>query len=93
VLGEPGLRVDDDQLQALQLKVCGKYPDSSADGSPEANAYGDCQQQFYEQHQWSLDVPASAYPVFQNAETILGLAIGGIALLLTFPVVAHRRPG
>ena len=93
VPGEPGLRMNDDQLQALQLQMCGVYPETAPDSSPEAQAYNDCAQGFWNDRQWSLVVPASAYPVFQNAETVLGFLIGGVALLLVFPVVARRRPG
>jgi len=36
--------------------------------------------------------PRSSLESFQATEAILGLAIGGAAFLLTFPVVARRRP-
>ena len=89
----PGCASMTTRLQALDLQICGAYPDTAADDSPEANAFNDCQRRFETEHQWSLEVPASAYPVFQNVETILGFLIGGVALLLIFPVVARRRPG
>jgi len=37
-------------------------------------------------------VPASTHGDFQLVEMLLGLTIGGMAILLTFPVVAGRRP-
>jgi hypothetical protein len=37
-------------------------------------------------------VPASAYPDYQNAELLLSGVLGAACFLLTFPVVARRRP-
>lgn len=42
--------------------------------------------------QFELVVPIEAYGVFEAAETAVSSGIGTIALLLTFPVVARRRP-
>ncbi len=41
---------------------------------------------------WDKVVPASTYPDFQMAELAIDAAVGGAAFLLTFPVVARRRP-
>jgi hypothetical protein len=41
---------------------------------------------------WNKVVPAATYPDFQLAELAVDGAIGGVAFLLTFPVVARRRP-
>ena len=41
---------------------------------------------------WSKGVPAATYPDFQLAELAVDGAIAGVAFLLTFPVVARRRP-
>jgi hypothetical protein len=91
VNGEPGARIDQDQIEPLMLQECGPYPDGT-DESPERMAVDECNQRFSDQHQWSRVVPASAYAHFQLVEAILGLAIGGAATLLTFPIVARRRP-
>jgi len=40
---------------------------------------------------WHL-VPDRDYPEFELVETVVGLLIGGVAILLTFPVVQRRRP-
>jgi hypothetical protein len=42
--------------------------------------------------QYELIVPLEAYGIFEAAETAVTSGIGTIALLLTFPVVARRRP-
>ncbi len=36
--------------------------------------------------------PLESYPVFERTETAASIAIGGAAILLTFPIVARRRP-
>ncbi|MDQ3554496.1 MAG: hypothetical protein M3395_08815 [Chloroflexota bacterium] len=41
---------------------------------------------------FELVVPIEAYGVFEATETALTSGIGTVALLLTFPVVARRRP-
>jgi hypothetical protein len=38
-------------------------------------------------------VPQSARGDIERADTAAGLAVGFPAILLTFPVVARRRPG
>ncbi|MGH2966866.1 MAG: hypothetical protein ACRDMH_15985 [Solirubrobacterales bacterium] len=89
-IGEPGARIDDDQLQQLQLEECGPYP-GGAEVSPEVTAWNDCHVRFADQHQWIRVVPVSSYAHFQLMEGILGAANGTAALLLTFGVVARRR--
>ncbi len=37
-------------------------------------------------------VPVTAFPAFERAETAASVGIGGFAILLTFPVVARRKP-
>lgn len=92
VNGEPGARLDEEQdLSPMVEQACGPYPEVY-DDSPEVRAYEECNQFFWGRLQWTLAVPASAYGHFQTVETILGLLIGGAAVLLTFPVVARRRP-
>lgn len=91
VNGEPGARIDQDQFEPLMLQECGPYPAGDQE-SPERLAFDECNQQFYNGHEWSRVVPASAYPQFQFVDAVLSLAIGGAAILLTFPIVARRRP-
>ena len=92
VNGQPGARLDEEQdLSPMVEQVCGPYPEVY-DDSPEVRAYEECNQIFWGGLQWTLAVPASAYGHFQTVETILGLLVGGAAILLTFPVVARRRP-
>ncbi|MCY7418906.1 MAG: hypothetical protein LH650_10495, partial [Chloroflexi bacterium] len=38
-------------------------------------------------------VPMSAWVPIEQAETGAGLLVASLAILLTFPVVARRRPG
>jgi hypothetical protein len=90
--GEPGARLDEERdWSPMAEAACGPYPEVY-DDSPEVRAYEECNQTFWGNLQWSLAVPASAYGHFQAVETGLGLAIGLLALLVTFPVVSRRRP-
>lgn len=90
--GEPGARLDGEQdMSPMAEAACGPEP-QVWDDSPEVREYEECSQGAWGSIQWSLAVPASAYGHFQAVETILGLAIGAAALLLTFPLVARRRP-
>jgi hypothetical protein len=87
VNGQPGARVDEETgWPALVEAACGPYPEDYD------KAYEDCNLRLANSVQWRLVVPASAYGHFQLVETILGLAIGGAAVALTFVVVARRRP-
>ena len=90
--GEPGVRLpEDESLDAYMTQACGPYPETEEE-SPELMAFDECNERFWGQIQWSRVVPAESFGHFQVVETILGLAIGGAAILLTFPVVARRRP-
>ncbi len=90
--GEPGVRVpEDESLEPLIEAACGPYPEVY-DESPEVMAYEDCNQQFWGDIQWSHVVPASTYGDFKLVDMVLSLTVGGIAILLTFVVVARRRP-
>jgi hypothetical protein len=90
--GEPGARLDrDHDLSPKVKRTCGPMP-AVFDDSLEVQAYDLCSQTFFGSVHWDLTVPASAYGDFQAVEMTLGLVIGGLALLLTFPVVARRRP-
>jgi hypothetical protein len=62
--------------------------------TPEWRSWQTCAEQFPypEDMYWNKVVPASTYPDFQQAELAVDGAIGGVAFLLTFPVVARRRP-
>lgn len=91
--GEPGARMDEGRdLTPLAEAACGPEP-SEDDESPEATTYWECTDTFWGSLEWERIVPASSYGHFQTVDAILGLAIGGVAILLTFPVVARRRPG
>jgi hypothetical protein len=92
VAGQPGARLDEEADPTPMVEqACGPEP-AAYDDSPEVRAYEECNQTFWGGLQWTLAVPASAYGHFQLVEAVLGLAIGGTAVLLTFPVVARRRP-
>jgi hypothetical protein len=95
--GEPGARVDTEaEYNRLVEQACGPWPDEPEDD--ESVAW----QEWYEcsanvpypdaDYYWQRVVPASTYSDFQLAETLLGGAVGGLAILLTFPVVARRKP-
>lgn len=87
VNGEPGARVaEETEWPGLVEAACGPYPEEWDEG------YEDCNLRLANSVQWSLVVPASSYGHFQAVESALGLAIGGLALLVAFPVVSRRRP-
>ena len=89
--GEPGARLDQElDMTPMVEAACGLEPTSYE--SPEGDAYQECSQRYWNSLQWDRSVPASAYPHFQTVEAVLGLLIGGAAILLAFPVVARRRP-
>ena len=79
----------------MQVELCGSPPEDDEDGeSPEWWAWQRCAEQlpYPENMYWNKVVPAATYPDFQLAELAVNAGIGGAALLLTFPVVARRRP-
>lgn len=89
--GEPGARLDEEQDPTpLVVAACGPEPESYE--TPEGIAFQECSDTFWGSVQWERVVPASSFGHFQLVETVLGLVIGGVALLLTFLVVARRRP-
>lgn len=93
--GEPGARFDYEAFNRQQVELCGEPPeDAEDDESPEWRAWSTCAEQipYPEDMQWSKVVPASTYPDFQLMELAVNAGIGGAAFLLTFPVVARRRP-
>lgn len=95
VEGEPGARFDYEGFHRQQSELCGPPPEDDEDGeSPEWRAWQRCAEQipYPEDMYWTKVVPASTYPDFQLVELSLDAAIGGAAFILTFPVVARRRP-
>jgi hypothetical protein len=93
--GEPGARFDYEGFNRQQVELCGQPPEDDHEGeSPEGRSWQTCAEQLpYPQiMEWSKVVPAATYPDFQLAELAVDGAIGGVAFLLTFPVVARRRP-
>ena len=91
VNGEPGARFDPDERYRLQVAACGSAP---ADGTPELQVWSVCADKVPApmDESWDKVVPQSDYPDYQLTEFGLEGVIGGAALLLTFPVVARRRP-
>jgi len=93
--GEPGARFDWEGFNRQQVELCGQPPEDDEDGeSPEWRTWQTCAEQFPypEDMYWSKVVPAATYPDFQLMELTVDAGIGGAALVLTFPVVARRRP-
>ncbi len=93
--GEPGARFDHEAFYLQQVERCGPPPEDDQEGeSPEWLSWQTCAEQipYPENMYWSKVVPASTYPDFQLAELAIDAAIGGAAFVLTFPVVARRRP-
>ena len=93
--GEPGARFDYEGFHRQQVELCGSPPEDAEDGeSPEWLSWQTCAEQlpYPENIYWSKVVPASTYPDFQLMELAVNTGIGGAAFLLTFPVVARRRP-
>jgi hypothetical protein len=104
--GEPGLRIDEEAVaESIGRQVreaCGEAPDGDDPDydydSPEWLTWSECANPFWEQGQiaadgrWSLVVPRSAWGDFVALDVAMSGLLGGAALLLTFPVVARRRP-
>lgn len=97
--GEPGVRVDSEEVNRLaEARVdreCGPYPEDDTVGSPEAAAWERCVEPIWQavnDMDWERVVSRSHYGDYAVVDTLLSLLAGGAALLLTFPVVARRRP-
>lgn len=92
--GEPGARFDHEEMNRQLVELCGQPPDDDDDESPEWRTWHACAEQLpYPQDMyWNKVVPASTYPDFLLAELAIDAAVGGAAFILTFPVVARRRP-
>jgi hypothetical protein len=93
--GEPGARFDYEAFNRQQVEMCGQPPEDDEDHeSAEWRTWQACaeQMQYPEDMYWYNVVPASTYPDFELMELAVDGAIGGVAFLLTFPVVARRRP-
>jgi hypothetical protein len=95
--GEPGARVDvEAEYNRLQVQACGPSPDDPDEESAAWQTWYACANNVsfpkQDDYYWTRAVPASEYPAFQAAETALGLGVGSLAILLTFPVVVRRKP-
>jgi len=93
--GEPGARFDYEAFNRQQVEMCGQPPEETVfNDTPEWRSWQTCAEQFPypEDMYWNKLVLASTYPDFQQAELAVDGVIGGVAFLLTFPVVARRRP-
>ena len=96
VPGEPGARFTYDDLEREAREACGAPPDDDTGESPEWTTWGECADPIYQRGntgEMSLQVSRSHYGEYAWTDTLLSLLVGGAALLLTFPVVARRRPG
>ena len=96
--GEPGARIDDQVVYQQMVTACGEAPNDDTGESPEYQAWAGCagpisNAAYAVASQWSKSVPGSRWGEYVAADVIPNLLIGGIAILLTFPVVARRRPG
>lgn len=96
VNGEPGARVEykdwNRRLRERFAIECGPAPDEDARESPETIAYYECVDGMYEDPDWAKEVPRSAWGDFVALDVAMSGLLGSVALLLTFPVVARRRP-
>jgi hypothetical protein len=93
VNGEPGARiVDDAQFLALVITQCGPEPTDSDTETTGSEGWYACQSDFLDQHRFVLVVPTTAFPAFQLADAAASLAVGSLAIILTFSVVGRRRP-
>ncbi len=93
--GQPGARFDFDTLDREAIATCGNAPDDDSGESAEFRAWADCADPIYQRGNdagWNLTVPASRYGDYVAVDTLASLLVGGLAILLTFPVVARRRP-
>ena len=95
--GEPGARFDYDALDRLVVDTCGQAPEDDTGESPEYQTWADCADPVYSHAysgtQWSKVVPGERWGEYVAVDIPLNLLVGGVAILLTFPVVARRRPG
>lgn len=100
VNGEPGARFDYDELERQVIDACGPAPEIPDDFEgelyPEYGTWSTCADPLYERTNnvgWTKLVRRSHYGDYALVDTLMSLLVGGAALLLTFPVVARRRPG
>jgi hypothetical protein len=94
--GEPGARIDiEREINERTEAACGPMPHPEA-GDDAWQTWDSCAGNLSipeaAEWYWNRVVPASRYPEFQMVETVLGSAAGGLAIMLTFPVVARRKP-
>ncbi len=104
VAGEPGARVDEEAayaaIEAQVLAACGEAPDygdENGSGTPEYQAWAACTEPIQQAGEvrmarWNKEVPRSAWPDFSFLDAGMSLLLGGVAVLVTFPIVAGRRP-
>ncbi len=99
--GEPGLRIDEEAAWAATdaevTATCGQPPDDDTGETPAYRTWSDCASPIWKAAQAHMvqatkAVPRSAWVDFVALDVAMSLGLGGVALLLTFPVVARRRP-
>ncbi|MBX3031505.1 MAG: hypothetical protein KF809_15265 [Chloroflexi bacterium] len=99
--GEPGARLDEDTLsrdiyRRLE-RACGDAPDDGG-RTRASRTWEACAQPFWDEeaqlatYRWRYVVPRSAWTDFVTLDVAMSGILGGTALLLTFPVVARRKP-
>lgn len=96
--GTPGGRFDDGALEALVIDACGEAPQDDTGESEALKLWAACADPIYEAEYafarpWDEIVPGERFGEYVAADVALSLLIGGAAILLTFPIVARRRPG
>ncbi|MCY7417083.1 MAG: hypothetical protein LH650_01055 [Chloroflexi bacterium] len=93
--GQPGVPYTYDDLSLEIDSTCGPSPVDDTGDSPATLAYNACVDPIVNRgndDEWSRAVPASRYGDYVAADIALSLLIGGLAVLLTFPIVTRRRP-
>ena len=93
--GEPGARFDYDEVDRQVRVACGEAPNDDTGETPAYQAWAACSDPYYQRANnagWDKEVPAARFGDYVTLDTLASLLVGGLAILLTFPVVARRRP-
>ncbi len=93
--GEPGARFDYDDVDRQVMAACGQAPNDDTGETPAYQAWAACSDPYYQRvihAQWDKEVPAARYGDYATVDTLASLLVGGLAILLTFPIVTRRRP-
>ena len=80
------------------LAACGRAPADDTGETPEYRTWTACSDPIFSESQTHVvqatkAVPRAAWGDFVVLDVMMSALLGGGALLLTFPLVARRKPG